>query len=152
MSFIHYTIVGHFNPEKVIPNERLRALRQLDEQTVRAALGELPREVQECVGFEDGYMVVQWAPLGLGNSEVAYDFAYRVAAQQQCLALESPAYLVTFPESARESQRKAWDALLASQPVKERPTVNANRLPAFTAPAPIPCPYCGKPLRTGLAK
>src|SRR5262245_34786697 len=102
MSFVHYTIVGHFDPEKIFPNRPLCALRPLDDGMIRAALNDLPREVQESIGFEEGYMVVQWSSLRFENSEKACNFAYRVAAQERCIAVESMGYRVTFPLSAQE--------------------------------------------------
>ena len=151
MSFIHYTIVGHFDAETLFADRPLHAIRALERPPIDALLQELPAEVRESVDFRDGYMVVQWAPMTFKNSDKAFDFAYRFAAEQQCIALESNGYVVTFPEAAQEAQQRAWRARTAAEP-RKKSMPSAPHVPIFDPPPPGPCPYCGKPLRTAAAK
>lgn len=152
MSYRHYTIVGHFDPESLFPDKPLHAIRALERLPIDALLHDLPREVQESVDFRDGYMVVHWAPMTFTNSEKAYEFAYRVAAEQQCIALESNAYLVTFPKSANEAQQYAWKNRIADEPQKKGTSSAVAYVSLFNPPAPAPCPYCGNALRTAASK
>ncbi len=149
MSFIHYTIVGHFDPATLSPSN-IAPLRPLDENAVDALLGEYPDTVREQVDWHDGYVQCCWAggfPHQIG--ELVHEFAYKLAEREHSVAAESPVLYITYPEEAKQIQAAKWRVLREKNPP---PEAKPPMPPAFNPPESGPCLYCGKPLRTSLAK
>jgi hypothetical protein len=115
MSFIHYTIVGHFDPATLFPNRPLKPARSLEARIVEALLADYASEVRDHVEIADGYVVVHWSGCHAKWTKTVHEFAYRLAEQEGCVAAESPFYFIMYPESAREIQQKAADALMAEK-------------------------------------
>jgi hypothetical protein len=149
MSFIHSTIVGHFDPE-LLHEANVHTLRPIDEESARGLLAEFPREAAQHITFHDGYVECSWA----GSCSVAlgrriHEFAYKLAERENCIAAESPVFYITYPEEAKQIQAEAWRKWR-----EENPPLNEGE----TSPFPsiqlesAPCPYCGQPLRTSLAR
>jgi hypothetical protein len=115
VSFIHDTFVGHFDPVTLFPNKPLQTVRPLSAQAVEALLARCPPGVRDYVEFGDGYLVAHWAPCPAELMEEVHRFAYRLAEQEQCVAAESPFYVVVYPESAQQAQRRAAEALMAER-------------------------------------
>ena len=114
MSFVHDTLVGHFDPAALFPNVPLQALRPLDPRVVEGLLAHYHPEVAKHVTYTDGYVIAQWAPGG-GWGEDIREFAYRLGAQEGCIAAESPYYVITSPPAAAQRQREAADACTAAE-------------------------------------
>jgi hypothetical protein len=115
MSFIHYTVVGHFDPTKLFPNRPIQPLRPLSAQAIDGLLTQSRSEVRDYVDFHDGYITVQWAPCPTGLMKEVHRFAYRLAEQEQCIAAESPLLIIGYPESAHQIQRQTCEALMAEK-------------------------------------
>src|SRR5262245_10929268 len=64
------------------------------------------------VHLTDGYARCQWAPSTHGEEVV--EFAYRLARQERCLAVENGRQ-VTFPPPAVRAQAEAHEPQLAAQ-------------------------------------
>jgi hypothetical protein len=147
MSFIHSTIVGHFDPETLTPRNR-RTIRPLDFVAARTLLAEFPANVASRVEFCDAYVECWWAD-GTGFAAETQTFAYRLAELQNCVAAETPVCVVTYPEEAKRLQIAAWDRWREQNPSPPRPPPPE---PIFNPPPPVPCPYCGELLRTAIAR
>jgi hypothetical protein len=115
MSFVHYTIIGHFDPETLFPDRPLKPTRSLEAVTVARLLSECPPEVREQVEFSDGFVIVHWARCHVKWVEAVRQFGYRLAEQENCVSAESPFYFITYPPWAEQAQRRAADALSAAQ-------------------------------------
>jgi hypothetical protein len=98
MSFIHATIVGHFDPLTVQPRA-MTPLRPIDPSRFEALLAEFGEGVARCVGLHDGYAYCEWAP-GHAPAERVQEFAQRLAEAEGCLAMETPFCLITYPPAA----------------------------------------------------
>ena len=99
MSFIHYTLVGHFNPRAT--NFRVCA-RPIDLNRVQRLLGEYPQEVADLVTLQDGYARCQWVPAPRDITDLVIEFAYRLAREEGCVAAENGREVTYPPEAARE--------------------------------------------------
>lgn len=111
MSFIHYTLVGHFDPRSIHRN--LAVSRPIDAARVAQLLAEYPAGVAELVGVEDGHVWCQWAPAG-GLTEPVREFAYRLAREEGCLAVENNR-VVVFPPEAAAAQQAEFERLQTEQ-------------------------------------
>ena len=115
MSFIHYTIVGHFDPTTLFPGTPLKPLRALCTASAQELLAEFPPEVAGYIDFNNGYATAQWAPCHTNLAQQVHDYAYRLAKREQCVAAESPFFTIMYPDSARAAQSRAADQLLAAR-------------------------------------
>lgn len=119
MGFVHYTLVGHFNPKSVYVDgaKDLAVSRPLDRGRIDALLAEYPTVVAAQVLLQDGYARCQWAPSTHGEEIV--EFAYRLARQERCLAVENGRQVTYPPASVRAQaeaeERKSGPPGLASQ-------------------------------------
>jgi hypothetical protein len=109
MSFIHHTLVGHFDPRTV--HRDLSVSRPIDAARVARLLAEYPLGVAGLVAVAGGYAECQWAP-ARGFSKQVYEFAYRLAREECCLAVENHR-LVRFPPEAAAAQQAEWERLFA---------------------------------------
>jgi hypothetical protein len=73
-------------------------------------LEEYPPGVAAFVSIQDGYVHCQWAPGGAVPEQII-DFAYRLAREEGCLAVENGRQIAYPPEAAR-AQAEMWDALV----------------------------------------
>src|SRR5690242_14459739 len=119
MSFIHSTIVGHFDPCTLSAWNR-QVSHPLDVTDATALLSEYPEHVASCIEFRDGYAECRWAPWSMRPSEAVHRYAYRLAELQQCIAAETPVCLITYPEDAKRQQAEAWRRWQEEHPPKER--------------------------------
>jgi hypothetical protein len=126
MSFIHDTLVGHFNPATLLPGRPWQAVRPLDIAVLESLLSECSPEVRDQVELRDGFVVVHWDALkGKKLREEASQFAYRLAEQQQCIAAEGPLYWIAYPEWAREVQNRSGASLKkATEGQRAGPSMN----------------------------
>lgn len=97
MSFNHYTYVGHFDPVHV---ENIVVTKPIDQELVNRLLAEYPTGVAKFVALRDGYACCQWAPAG-GLMDDVFEFAYRLAHAEGCLAVENGRQVMYPPEAAR---------------------------------------------------
>jgi len=149
MSFIHTTIVGHFDPATLSPINRTPS-HPLNKDAVESLLSEYPVSVGEQVYWGDGYVECCWAGrCSLQTGKLVYEFAYKLAERECCIAAESPVCLITYPEEAKQIQAAAWEEWRKRNPP---PEPKRALPPAFNPPRPSPCPYCGNLLRTSMAK
>jgi hypothetical protein len=117
MSFVHDTLVGHFDPASLLPGRPHQPVRPLDLSLLEALLSQYSAEIRNQVELRDGYVVVHWDALrGKKLRGEAVRFACRLAEQQQCIAAEGPLYWIAYPVWAREVQHRA-----ASLPATARP-------------------------------
>jgi hypothetical protein len=114
MSFVHDTIVGHFDPATLYPSSRLRRA-PVDPRAVADLLAQHRCELADQVELKDGYVRVQWAPCPRGLRRELVEFAYQPAEQEGCLAAESPLYVICNSPAAARLQREAGEAVLARQ-------------------------------------
>ena len=155
MSLIHSTIVGHFDSRTLNARDR-RPTRPIDTQAAKALLAEFPDHVASRGEFYDGYVECWWADRSFQISDAVYQYAYRLAESQGCIAAETPICTVTYPEHAKLQQAKLWEQQaekcrhLEGQTPKREPSPFVG--PIFNPPKPAPCPYCGAPLRTAIAR
>jgi hypothetical protein len=106
MSFVHFTSVGHFDPYRLGP-ANLVCRRPLDLDRARRLLAEYPEVVARSVVFRDGYAQCCWtAPRG----KLVYEFAYRLARAEGCLAVEQGCQ-VTYPPQVAMAVAEAWKKL-----------------------------------------
>jgi hypothetical protein len=110
LGFVHYTLVGHFNPATVYVDDtkNLAVTRPLDDARVRALLAEYPGVLAAQVRIQDGYARCQWAPSTHGEEVV--DFAYRLARLEQCVAVENGRE-VTYPPEAVRAQAEVHERI-----------------------------------------
>ena len=148
MSFIHSTIVGHFDPETLSPLDQ-SVSRHIDIEAAKSLHTEFPVHVTSQIEFKDGYVQCWWADGTIGFSQPTHEYAYRLAESQNCVAAESPVYLIEYPEIAKQFQMEAWKRWREQNP-------SARRIfpshPTRNVPGPKPCPFCGELLRTGIAR
>jgi hypothetical protein len=109
MSFNHYTFVGHFDP-RTVSRHKIDAVRPISPEGVAALLAEYPAEVAAHVKIQNGYVSCQWAPMRQEISEQVFEFAYRLARQEQCLAVEN-GRTVAYPPAAARAQGEAWEKI-----------------------------------------
>ena len=148
MSFVHSTIVGHFDPAKLTGRNRITT-RPLDIDAATKLLAEFPEHVTENVQFTDGYAKCWWANYSMQTSGAVHKYAYRLAETQSCIAAETPVCYIVYPDSAKTMQQAAWQRWCDENP---RPDPPPSTPRIFDPPNPAPCPYCGGLLRTALAK
>jgi hypothetical protein len=148
LSLIHSTIVGHFDPATLGRFGR-RPVRSLDVDAAKELLNRFPPYVASRVEFLDGYAECWWADRSLNVSDDVYKYAYLLAREQNCIAAETPVCYITYPDEAKQIQADAWQRWRDENPPQERESAGP---PVFNPPAPGPCPYCGQPLRTAIAR
>jgi hypothetical protein len=102
MSFIHATIVGHFDPLTVQPRA-MTPLRPIDPSRFEALLAVFGEGVARCVRLHDGYADCEWTA-GHAPAERVIEFARRLAEAEGCLAMETPFCLITYPPAAVAAQ------------------------------------------------
>lgn len=150
MSLIHSTIVGHFDPTKLAGPNR-PTLRDLDLAAAKALLAQYPANVAEHVEFHDGYVECWWADRSFRILNAVYEYAYRLAKEQGCIAAETPVCYISFPEEAKQVQATALRMLGENtERVEYQPPSSPVRL-AFPDGECAPCPFCGEQLRTSIA-
>ena len=108
MSFIHYTIVGHFNPAVLNPSN-IVPLRPLSKTAVESLLAESDPQISEHIEYRDGYVQCCWAggfPHTIGK--LVHTFAYKLAASENCIGAELPLCLIEYPPDAVQIQRRIF--------------------------------------------
>jgi hypothetical protein len=105
MSFIHYTLVGHFHPQVWRGNKS--CTRPIDAMRLNRILAEYPEAVAACVSLQDGYARCQWVPAPRGVGDQVREFAYRLAREEGCMAVENGRE-ITYPPEAVLAQREDW--------------------------------------------
>ena len=109
MSFIHHTLVGHFDPaQKFASSEIPRPTRPIQQTSVEEALANFPLEIQTQIELRNGYVLCRWAEYGLAVSVggKVQDFAYALATREECITVELPSGIVVFPEWAQTAQQR----------------------------------------------
>ncbi|HZN65007.1 MAG TPA: hypothetical protein VFB66_06870 [Tepidisphaeraceae bacterium] len=104
MSFVHHTQVGHFDPKSLTSP----VTRPIDPGHVARLLEEFPEEVAAHVTLRDGYAHCNWA-IGGSIWDAVRVFAYRLAREAGCLAVENR-HLVTYPPQAARGEGRALGA------------------------------------------
>ena len=150
MSVVHSTIVGHFDPHTLAADRR-EVSQPIDIAAARQLMTEFPEYVADCVEFIDGYAECWWADRSFGDNAEVFQYAYRLAEQQSCIAAETPLCRIEYPESAKLQQTQAWQLWQEQNPDPETQQLTPT-ISLFHPPPPAPCPHCGKPLRTAIAQ
>jgi len=104
MSFIHATIVGHFDPMMIQPNALL-PLRPLDPTRFKALLTEFGEGVARCVQLNDGYAYCEWTA-GHAPPERVLEFARRLCEAEGCLEMDSPHCIISYPPAEVAAQHE----------------------------------------------
>ncbi|MFO0629711.1 MAG: hypothetical protein U0325_29315 [Polyangiales bacterium] len=107
MSFIHFVLVGHFDWKSHGFKDR-RLVRSIDPGGPGRILSEFPIEVAKQVHFSDGCVRCQWAPSGGARAADVRAFAYRLAYEEGCMALENGREVFYPPDAVQ-----AWWAEIA---------------------------------------
>lgn len=118
MSFVHSTIIGHFDPVQLSGRNRT-TLRPLDLVAARTLLAEYAPSVEPHVEFKDGYAECWWANSASPFHKDVYEYAMRLAKQQNCVAADTPGCVITYPDDAVRSQGEAWKELREKMPPPE---------------------------------
>jgi hypothetical protein len=101
MSFVHYTLVGHFDPRTVARDRGKTCSRPLDPDRVARLIAEYPAEIKRWIRLADGYAACTWAgPMGELGDQIR-ELAYRLAREEGCLAVEQGRQVTYPPEAAR---------------------------------------------------
>ncbi len=108
MSFIHYTIVGHFDPATLTPSN-IVPTNPLARSAVEALLAESDSAISEHVEYREGYIQCCWAG-GFPHSagKLVHEFAYKLAERENCVGAELPFCLIEYPPEAAEIQRRIF--------------------------------------------
>lgn len=120
MSFIHFVLVGHFDWESTGFKDR-RPVKSIDPKRLSRILSEFPIDVAKQVSFSDGWVRCQWAPSGGARAADVRAFAYRLAHEESCVALENGREVFYPPDAVRawwaeiESMSQAGNALGQAQ-------------------------------------
>ena len=107
LSFIHATLVGHFEPRTVLVRMKPLVLRPLDMELVERLLEECGPGVAKTVRVEDGYAHCQWAPC---YGDVA-GFADKLAREAGAVMVDWNHMLVVHPPEAVRAQEEALAAI-----------------------------------------
>ena len=110
MSFVHYSIVGHFDPgdlESFSPRHTPIPTRPLDADLVADLLASYGDEVARCVEVRDGYAYCEWSS---DRSRRTFEFAEQLADAAGAVILESPVRYVRHPPEAARLYEAALDA------------------------------------------
>jgi hypothetical protein len=110
MSAVHYTYVGHFDPRSV-DSPPVKCLRPIDLDRVNRLLAEFPRGVAAQVQVRGGFALCHWTAPEVGPQ--VYEFAYRLAREEGCLAVENGMRIAYPPEEA-QAQRARWEQMRPS--------------------------------------
>jgi len=100
MSFIHYSIGGHFDPsdlESISPRHAPVPTRPLDVARVATLLASYDDALAHCVEIRDGYAYCEWSADRSGR---AIEFVKRLAEIEGAIILESPMHEVSHPPEA----------------------------------------------------
>jgi hypothetical protein len=127
LGFVHYTLVGHFDPGTIYALEGERNLavsRPVDRERAEALLAEYPTLVATQVRFQDGFARCQWAPSTHGEEVVEY--AYRLARLLGCLAVENGRE-ITFPPGAVRAQAEVWERTMGPPGLAREREAHAQR-------------------------
>ena len=163
MSFIHYELVGHFDPCDPIVfgvPSRPKPQRSIDPDAVNRVLKSLPHSIDHIVTVtEEGYVYCEWsADLSIPDGVVDL-FLKRLADDTGAIVM-SQMFEVRYPDAAKaeydaniDELGRRWEEYRSQR----WPEVSAQERelsgpPIFSPPEPGPCPYCGQPLRTSIAK
>src|SRR5262245_49753756 len=112
MSYFHHTLVGHFDVRHL--PERQTPLRPVDVDLVNRLLAEYPKEVAACVKIQNGCARCTWSPApGREVARLVYEFAYRLAQEEGCMAAEN-GRRISYPPEATEAQDEFIRQLVAS--------------------------------------
>lgn len=112
MSFVHATLVGHFDPRTVLVQKKPVILKPLEMALVQRLLAEFGEGVARCIWIENGYAHCQWAPAAGAMGRVI-EFAERLARESGAVMVNWNHMLVTHPPEAVRAQEEALAALQA---------------------------------------
>jgi hypothetical protein len=102
MSFIHATLVGHFDLRTVGGRKRLAVHRPIEQDVLDRLLAKYGPKAAACVWLEDGYAHCQWAPGPIVVSELAEELARETGA---VLVDWNHMMVIGPPEAVREWER-----------------------------------------------
>ena len=160
MSFIHYELVGHFDPCDPIvfgiPSHP-KSQRSIDTDSVNRVLKSLPHSIDHIVTVtEEGYVYCQWS----ADIDGVVDLFLKRLADETGAVVMSQMFEIWYPDAAKaqydanldelgrrwkEYRSERWPEISAQEREPSGP-------PIFNPPEQGPCPYCGEPLRTSIAK
>jgi len=166
MSFVHYEIVGHIDPSDPVAADwppHPKVVRVVDPAPVVRVLSSMAKKIDHIVHItSDGFVRCQWSSdLSVGRETVEL-FVRRLADEIGGIVMDQE-FHVYYPDSAKEVYLSQLPEILQRmQEARMRWDQQRALLMANYRPMPfkldvrqhetIPCPYCGKPLRTYLAK
>ena len=115
MSFVHASIVGHFDPsdlESVHARRGPVPVRPIDRSRAGDLLAAFGLDVAGYVVFEHGYVWCEWSSDRSGRVR---EFAERLADQEGAVIIESPPAHVRYPPAAVKQFEEAIDAWAAAR-------------------------------------
>jgi hypothetical protein len=104
MSWVHYTLVGHFDPAAELWPLAQKPARPIDADLLNRLLAEYPKEVAACLRFPNG--CVRWT-LSVQSSAVSdqlHEFARRLVDAGG--GVTSDGRLIEYPPQAVQVQRR----------------------------------------------
>ena len=110
MSFVHYTLVGHFHPLSLIPIlwedgiTKDTITKPLNKKHFKKLLSEYSDEVASYVKFRKGCLFCHYVPAPVRVGKQVQEFAYRFAEEEGCVAAEN-GMSITYPAEAVQIQR-----------------------------------------------
>jgi hypothetical protein len=112
MTFVRASIVGHFDPCDFTAS-RFTPERPVDRAREQRLLADYGDEVAQCIRRIGGYVWCEWSA-NFPVSDLVREFAERLADEEGCVVLETPAWWCRYPAAAVERQSTActawWEA------------------------------------------
>jgi hypothetical protein len=113
MSFVHYSIVGYFDPSDLAsfsPSSAPIPIRSLDADRVASLVASCAEDIARWVEVRAGCAWCEWSADRSGR---VYRFAERLADAEAAFVVESPLHVVRYPPEAKrafEAAISAWKA------------------------------------------
>lgn len=116
MSIVHCVCVGHFDLGDTIRRRPLKGVRPLDLDRLNRLLAAYPREMAAHVQLIEGYVRCLWTTPRIGQH--LYEFAYRLAREEGCMAVET-GNRITYPPQAAQAQEQRRPQPFTSTPSRQ---------------------------------
>ena len=109
MSFIHYTIVGHFDPATLNPSNII-PVHPLSNSAVERLLAVSDPKIAEHIEYREGYLQCCWAgDFPHTTGKLIHEFAYKLAESENCIGAELPLCLIEYPPDAVKIQQRLFE-------------------------------------------
>lgn len=114
MSWVHYTILGHFDPAQGSPRTR-QPTRPIDLDLVNRLLAEYPKEVAACLTFRDGCVRWRLTVQSHALSAQLHEFARRLVLLGGGMVVADGREIL-YPPEAVAAQQEQWRQVRAASP------------------------------------